>query len=262
MWAGSILVCPHNTQYNMAIGTEKDVHNGTPQNTNLVISNLNSDTVMTSRQIAESTSKDHFHVLRDIRLIQQELGESKFGLTSSYKDQQGKTRPEILLNHTEIMTLITGYNSVLRFKVIQRLEQLEKSKVKPSYQIDDPIERAERWIEEAKQRHQLRLELERNQEKADFADRLIESEDSLDLATASKAMNLGYGRNTLFRKLRELKVLGSDNNPYQSFVDRGYFTVKEFPYTRIDGTKHISTQTQITARGQMWILKKLKELEA
>jgi len=48
--------------------------------------------------------------------------------------------------------LVTGYNIVLRNRVIKRWKELELQANLPSYAIDDPIERAKKWIEEEKQR--------------------------------------------------------------------------------------------------------------
>ena len=101
----------------------------------------NFENLMSSREIAQITGKRHLHILRDIRRmledLEQEKGESKFGFTSSepptvqgfkenvYLDVQGKERPEILLNFELTMTLISGYNVVLRNRIIKRWQELE-----------------------------------------------------------------------------------------------------------------------------------------
>lgn len=83
---------------------------------------------MSSREIAELTRKQHKHVLEDIRrLIQQgAISQPNFRL-AEYKDAQGKPRPEYLLDFDATMTLVTGYNAVLRAKVIRRWRELEES---------------------------------------------------------------------------------------------------------------------------------------
>jgi anti-repressor protein len=40
---------------------------------------------------------------------------------------------------------------------------------------------------------------------------------------AAKILDLSFGRNTLFRILREKGILGCGNIPYQQFFERGYF---------------------------------------
>jgi phage regulator Rha-like protein len=44
---------------------------------------------MTSREIADLVEKQHAHVMRDIRKMADDLGESNFGL-ATYTDKQGK----------------------------------------------------------------------------------------------------------------------------------------------------------------------------
>lgn len=82
---------------------------------------------MSSREIAELTGKEHKHVMRDIRgLIEQAaITESNFGL-SAYTDASGKSNPEYLLDFDATMTLVTGYNAVLRARVIKRWRELEE----------------------------------------------------------------------------------------------------------------------------------------
>lgn len=81
---------------------------------------------MTSLEIAERTGKDHFHVMRDIKLLLEKLGEgeSRFGCT--YQDVQGKERPMFALPKRELMILLTGYSVLLRAKVIDRWQELEE----------------------------------------------------------------------------------------------------------------------------------------
>jgi len=40
---------------------------------------------------------------------------------------------------------------------------------------------------------------------------------------AAKILGLGFGRNILFRILREKGILDSENTPYQRYVDEEYF---------------------------------------
>lgn len=80
---------------------------------------------MSSLQIAEVTGKQHQHVMRDIRaLIEQGVGASNFGRTS-YIDSQSKIRPCYSLTIKGCLILASGYNALLREKIINRWEELE-----------------------------------------------------------------------------------------------------------------------------------------
>ena len=84
---------------------------------------------MTSKEISELTSKRHDHVLRDIKklIAQKAITAPNFGV-SEYRDDSGKTNPLYSLDFHATMTLITGYNAVLRSKVIARWMELEQNR--------------------------------------------------------------------------------------------------------------------------------------
>ena len=86
---------------------------------------------MSSREIAELTSKEHKNVLADIRNIEAELGGLSFQLTS-YTDKSNRQSPMYHLDYEQTMLLLTGYSIKLRAKVIARWKELE-DKATPSW---------------------------------------------------------------------------------------------------------------------------------
>lgn len=80
---------------------------------------------MTSLEIAEVTGRSHKNVLRDIRnLLEQGINQLNFELIE-YKDAKGETRPMYYLTPKGCLILASGYNAVLREKIIDRLFELE-----------------------------------------------------------------------------------------------------------------------------------------
>ena len=88
-------------------------------------------TMMSTKEIAELTGKEHFHVMRDARDMINELlqyndhpvlDDKQYQIL---KDVRGYNS-EILLDKELTETLITGYSVVLRHKVIRRLHELEE----------------------------------------------------------------------------------------------------------------------------------------
>ena len=86
---------------------------------------------MTSLEIAEVTGKQHKHVMRDIRaLLKQGLQQSNFGLMFKIsKLGHGAERkdPYYQLTPKGCLILASGYDALLREKIINRLEALEKN---------------------------------------------------------------------------------------------------------------------------------------
>lgn len=88
---------------------------------------------MSSKEIAELTGKEHSHVMRDIRNLQDQIGgETIFGL-SSYLSEQGKELPMYSLDKKQTLLLVSGYNALLRLKIINRWEELELSQTPRTY---------------------------------------------------------------------------------------------------------------------------------
>lgn len=90
---------------------------------------------------------------------------------------------------------------------------------------------------------------------ADFAHHVHESDDLIDMGTMAQYLcdhGFQIGRNTLFRKLRELKVLKSNNMPYQNQLNLKRFVVKEYIKSTTCGA-HLIHQTCVTGKGQRYI---------
>lgn len=80
---------------------------------------------MTSLEIAEVTGKEHKNIMRDIRsVLEQGVNQLNFELIE-YKDAKGETRPCYHLTPKGCLILASGYNAVLREKIIDRLFELE-----------------------------------------------------------------------------------------------------------------------------------------
>lgn len=88
--------------------------------------------------------------------------------------------------------------------------------------------------EEEKERLALENEkkqkqIEKLQPKADFAEAAFKAEGKVDIGQAAKILGLPFGRNTLFKKLKEKGILFKRNEPKQKYVDAGYFELTQLP---------------------------------
>jgi prophage antirepressor-like protein len=81
------------------------------------------------------------------------------------------------------------------------------------------------------------------QPKAEFAEAAFKAEGKVDIGQAAKILNLGYGRNTLFGKLRDAGIFFKDRNePKQKYIDAGYFEMTLLPPIRRDNHPDILCQ--------------------
>ena len=82
--------------------------------------------------------------------------------------------------------------------------------------------------------------------KAEFYDDVTVSTDTIDIGSVAKVINIpNMGRNKLFSFLHENKILNKRNEPYQEYVDKGYF--------RQNGTTHINLKTVVFQKGVDYI---------
>ncbi len=222
--------------------------------------------VVSSRLIAEQLGKEHSKVIRSLEsIISENPHVASQIIESSYKvSGNNKTYKEYLLTKdgfTLYMFNIQGYND-FKMAYINRFNEMEKallSKTIPSYQIADPIERAQKWIEEEKVRQQLLTENTEMKPKAEFFDDVMDSKTAIDMASVAKVLNMGIGRNKLFQVLRDKKVLQGNNRPYQTYIDRGYFRCVESSYTKANGDTCVNIKTVVFQKGVDFIRKLLQE---
>jgi len=99
----------------------------------------------------------------------------------------------------------------------------------------------------------LQEENEQMKPKAISYDAFIESKNLHDMSEVAKM--LSTGRNKLFAFLRENKIMMENNEPYQKFVDSGYFEIKQ----KVIATGESVAVSKVTAKGIVFIEKYLKK---
>lgn len=107
--------------------------------------------------------------------------------------------------------------------------------------------------------NQLNDRIRRDEPKVRFADHVSDTSDLIDMSEMAKLCadhSVRIGRTRLFSWLRAKGFLMAGNLPYQRYIERGYFKVKEsvFDY---GGEPKIYQQTYVTGKGQQYILARL-----
>lgn len=131
-----------------------------------------------------------------------------------------------------------------------------------SYTIEDPIERAKRWIEEQEEKKALEVKIEAQKPLVEYAEHIQASKDVIDMKSMAKLASkngVKIGRNKLFAFLRERGILDKDNIPYASYMDREWFEVVESTYTFSNGDEKITKTTLVKPKGQLGIVRQLRK---
>ncbi|WP_349932087.1 phage regulatory protein/antirepressor Ant [Bacteroides faecis] len=229
-------------------------------NSSLMATLIHETDRMSSLEIAELTGKRHDAILRDIRnLLKQGVSAHNF-VETSYRDKSNRQSPCFELTKKGCLILGSGYDAVLRERIIDRWEQLELEKRKPQTPqtyleaLKALVSSEEEKQRLAQEKQQLEEKNAKLQPKADFADAAFATDDKVDIGMSAKILKLGFGRNTLFEKLRKAGVFFANRNePKQRFIDAGYFEMKEKFIERNNHPGFVVTKVLVTQKGLAYL---------
>lgn len=174
---------------------------------------------MTSLEIAEITNKQHSHVMRDIRdeieKLGEEIAQSIFGL-SEYKDSTGRKLPLYNCTPDGVMQLAARYDAVVRYKLIQKVKEIQKSSQKLPQTYLEALKELVK-VEEEKQQLEHRV------------NSLVHSKKLY--TTTEIAKELGFKSAISFnKKLEEDKIQYKCNNTWvlcSKYADKDYTSIKQ-----------------------------------
>lgn len=204
---------------------------------------------------SELLHKDLLKIIRDE--FSEEINEGKMSPVE-YVDAKGESRPMFDLTLSQSKQVLVRESKFVRKAVIAYIEKLEKV-IKTNFKVPTTFSEALRLAAEQQERieEQQRI-IELQKPKAEFYDDVVDSKDAIDMQEVAKTLNMGIGRNKLFEFLRNRKVLMQQNQPYQKYVDLGWFKVVETKYTKPNGDVCINLKTLVLQKGLDGIRKLLR----
>lgn len=210
----------------------------------LPITEKNASLTMSSREIAGLCEKRHDHVMADIRNMLNELKIKSPEFSGDYIDSKGRTYPCFYLPKDLTLTLIAGYNVILRKRIIDRWQELEAKQTERL-----PQSFSEALLLAA----QLQAEKEQNAPKVEAFDRLVTAtEGSMNLTNAAKHLQMQpkafnqflFSKNWIYKRMA-----GSPWIAYQDKLKSGYLEHKAHSVKLEDGSEKICPQVLVTAKG-------------
>ncbi|HFK2693689.1 TPA: phage antirepressor KilAC domain-containing protein [Kluyvera ascorbata] len=204
---------------------------------------------MTSLEIAGLCEKRHDNVMSDIRNMLSLLNIQSPEFLGDYRDDKGRSYPCFHLPKDLCLTLVSGYNVVLRKRIIDRwleLEQLNQPKVPQSF---SEALRLAAELEEQKQ--QLKDELAVAAPKAEFVDRYVTATGSMTFRQVAKLLNAKEPEFRLFLLDHHIMYrLSNVLTPYHQHIEAGRFEVKT---GTTSASNYAFSQARFTAKGIKWI---------
>lgn len=217
---------------------------------------------MSSREIANLANKRHDNVMRDIRDMlaelanQGDLGVLKIEETPYVSEQNGQIYTEFHLDKELTITLVAGYSTILRRRIVARWIELESAYVKPVAVIpdfNDPIAAARAWADAKESEIRALASLEMAKPAVAFLENYVEAKSTKSLREVAKV--LGAKEREFISMLEREQILfrqGGNLLPFADYQHRGFFEVKT-------GESHGNAyhQTRFTTEGIAWIAKRV-----
>lgn len=235
---------------------------------------------MSSQEIATLCGKRHHHVLRDIRaylgaVLQMEQGihvtslywegnggvqvsgETPIGgvtCTMGTNPQNGQRYPVYHLDKAASLTVVSGYNVILRKRIIDRWLELEEAGRADPAAIDlrDPAQLARVTQQLVEITRDQAREIEAMREDVECLDRIRNAQGSFCITDAAKALQMRpkelfdwlQGNGWIYRRPGTSGYLGYQSRTAASLLEHKVTTV-----LRADGSEKVTEQVRVTAKG-------------
>ena len=210
---------------------------------------MNNEVTMSSREIAELVGKEHKHVMRDLRVLSEQLGDMFEGVVQVWTHPQNKQQyEEYAIKRDTCITLLTGYDSVSRMKVIKRWQELESAQ-KPAI----PQTYAAALLEAGR----LAMELEQAEAqlaiaapKAEFVDRYVDATGTYGFRQVAKMLSVKESWFSYFLIEKAIMYrLSGRLTAHSGHIDAGRFV----PRAGVAKNDHAYTECRFTAKGVEWV---------
>lgn len=237
------------------------------------IQTLNKSAAIDSREVAQMVGKEHKNLLQDIRNYIGYLEEDAelniqpgdFFIESTYLDANTQERPCYLITKQGcemVANKLTGKKGVLfTARYVKKFNEMESAQPKNSYMIEDPIARAQAWIEEQREKQKL---LETNEVQAQliaeyepkigYLDKILQSKGLLTVTQI--AADYGLSARELNKVLHEERVQRKVGNQwilYMHHMNKGYTKSNTINIIRSNGEPDTQMQTKWTQKGRLFI---------
>lgn len=207
---------------------------------------------MSSREIAELTSKRHPDVKRDILAMLEALGGDVSSFARIYRDGMNRAQTEYLLDREHTECLLTGYSAPMRMAVIRRWRELEQQDAAPA--IPRTLPEALRLAADlAEQNNRLQLVVSEQAPKVEALARIAQACGSMCLTDAAK--HLGVKRALLLEWMRENRWIyrREGSARWLAYAPRQAAGLLDHKVTVIgldeEGAQRLASQVRVTPKG-------------
>lgn len=209
----------------------------------------------------EGTARKRFVDNRE-RFIEGEdfhiLSKSEFRTEYGFSSQAARGT---LLTESGYLMLVKSFTDDLSWEVQRQLvngyfkaKQMTQRQTIHSYMIEDPIQRAEKWIAEQKERLMLEQQVSEYQPKVTYYDKILQSTDCLTVTQIAKDYGLtAQGLNKILHNEGVQYKLSGQWLLYKDHANKGYTKSETTYFDKKDGSTGTSLLTKWTQKGRLFV---------
>lgn len=222
--------------------------------------------------VSEIFEKEHKHVLQSIRDIMRSAENSAHLYASiPYTDSMNRKQECFFMNRDGFSLLAMGFTGekALQWKLkyidaFNKMEEIIRSGGLALPNFNNPVDAARAWADAEEKRQVAEKKIEALLPKANFADKVMDTDDMVDIGQAAKLLKVKVngktiGRNRLFAYLRKNGIFFKNRNePKQEYYERGYFDFREKVIERENHEPFTVTKILVTQKGLVWLSKQIE----
>lgn len=221
----------------------------------------NGDVMVNATEMAKPFGKRAAEYLRlpsTKHLIDAIVGKSHYEESQLVTTIRGGLSPSTFLHEDIALDFAQWLSIDFKLWCNDRIKELLKHGMTATPQtleqmLDNPdalILTLQKLKQERVEKEALQKQLRSQEIKIDFIDRVLDVEEKIDIGQCAKILELSFGRNTLFKELREKGVFFKNRNePQQKYIDKGYFQLKEKFIERDNHDSFMVVKVLVTQRG-------------
>ena len=222
--------------------------------------------VLTTQQIAEAYGTDTVRIRNNYAANKARYQEGKHyykaeGATLDALKEQVRNSYSQNLNKVRSLMLWTEKGALLHAKSLNTDQAWEvyDQLVETYFKAREMFTAPRNYVEALEAALTLAKQIEEQKPAVIFHRTCLKSGDSIlvrELAKLASSETNKMGEKKLFKTLRGWGHLNAKNEPYQQYIDCGYYEVIERPYY-VYGEPHLAFTTKVLPKGQAYILNRL-----
>lgn len=220
-----------------------------------ILTQFSNEKTMSTREISDLTEKRHPDVKRDCEIMFKGLHLDVSKFAHIYFDSMNRQQTEYLLDEELTMTLVTGYNIVLRNRVIKRWKELETQQKPTELSRMDLIQLA---LQAEQENQALRGQLELQAPKVAFVDKYVAGSGNKTFRQVAKLLQIKEGDFRHFLESKKIMYkLNGEWTVYSHHTDAKRVNIK----TGVSDSGHAFNQPLFTPKGIEWVASELAKFQ-